>query len=342
MRCYHPPRGYGKRRLMRNVRLTVLILALIPAAFLHAPKPATSVAQTVQRVDLLPAIRAAGGLDELGPFEIVGAWRLTSQHKNFGNFSALVRDRAGMMIALGDRGGIMRFSPPDQPGPWRTYIGKLLSGDRSQRSSAYDAESAALDPASGRLLVGYEGGVAMFDYPADLGLPAPIPLPVLLQWPDNQGPEAMVRLADGRTIILGEVYARWFDRRVHGGLLFPGKPRPFESPARFEIEMPEGCRPSDLAQLPDGRVLVLGRTLSAQGFRTTILAFDPAEIRAGNKIMPHLLATISKPGIRENYEGMTTLRDSDGNLAVWLISDSNQMAWAQRTLLLKLRLNAAN
>jgi hypothetical protein len=327
---------------MRIVRLAVLIFALIPAAFLHAPKPLPSVVQMVRRADLLPAIRVARSASELGPFELVGAWHLTSEHKNFGNFSALVRDRAGSMIALGDRGGIMKFSPPDRPGRWRTQIGKLLSGDRSQRSLAYDAEAATLDPASGRLLVSYEGGAAMFDYPADLSRPTPIPLPVLLEWPDNQGPEAMTRLADGRTIILGEVYARWFNRRTHGGLLFRGKPRPFENPARFEIEMPEGLRPSELTQLPDGRVLVLGRTLSLQGFRTTISVFDPAEIRAGNKIMPRLLATISKPSIRENYEGMTAFRDADGSTVVWLISDSNHMVWAQRTILLKLRLKPAN
>ena len=41
---------------------------------------------------------------------------------------------------------------------------------------------------------------------------------------------------------------------------------------------------------------------------------------------------------RENYEGMTAFRDADGSTVIWLISDSNHMVWAQRTLLLKLRL----
>jgi hypothetical protein len=35
---------------------------------------------------------------------------------------------------------------------------------------------------------------------------------------------------------------------------------------------------------------------------------------------------------------MTVTRDADGAVAVWLIADSNLMVWAQRTLLLKLRL----
>jgi hypothetical protein len=34
---------------------------------------------------------------------------------------------------------------------------------------------------------------------------------------------------------------------------------------------------------------------------------------------------------------MTVTREADGGEAIWLISDNNQMVWAQRTLLLKLR-----
>jgi hypothetical protein len=326
---------------MRIMRLAVLILALIPAAFLHAPSPRLSVEQIVRRVDLMPEIRAAGRTagraGDLGPFELVGAWRLTSKHRNFGNYSALVHDRAGMLIAVSDRGGIMRFSPPDRPGRWFAHIGKLLAGDRRKRPLPYDAESAALDPVSGRLLVGYEDAPAMFDYPADRATPTRISLPVLREWPGNQGPEAMTTLADGRTIVLGEVYSRWFDRRAHPGLLFPGKPRDRENPARFEIMMPEGFRPTELAQLPDGRVLVLGRSLSARGFSSTISAFDPSEVRVGKMLTPRLIARITRPDLHENYEGMTSVRDADGSIAIWLISDSNKMAWAQRTLLLKLR-----
>lgn len=177
----------------------------------------------------------------------------------------------------------------------------------------------------------------MFEYPADRALPERISLPVLREWSNNQGPEAMTKLADGRTIVLGEVYSHWFDRRAHPGFVFPGRPHNQENPARFEITMPEGFRPTELAQLPDGRVLVLGRTLTASGFVSVIAAFDPTQIRAGAMLIPRLIATISRPDIRENYEGMTCVRDADGSIAVWLISDSNTTVWAQRTLLLKLR-----
>ena len=55
-------------------------------------------------------------------------------------------------------------------------------------------------------------------------------------------------------------------------------------------------------------------------------------------ITPQVLARIDDPRIRENYEGMTVTREKDGSQAIWLISDSNEMVWAQRTLLLKLRI----
>ncbi len=165
-----------------------------------------------------------------------------------------------------------------------------------------------------------------------------IPLPVLAEWPKNQGPEAMTLLADGRTVIVGESYVRWQDRTRHPGLIFPGIPRPRENPARFELVLPAGYRPSELAQMPDGRMLVLGRNFSLAGFRSLIAIFAPRDIRAGTVITPRVIARIDDPRIRDNYEGMTVTREADGSQLVWLVSDSNEMVLMQRTLLLKLRI----
>ena len=324
---------------MRAIKLALLIAALIPAVYLKAPKPPLVADGRVERQDLMPALRAEGPLPETGAPQLVGAWRLTGRDHNFGNFSGLAQ-AGGALVTVSDRGGVMWFSRPDRRGPWQTRLTRLVSADWRTHPHYTDAESVAVGPGTGNLLVGYEDAAAMERFSDDLAVRTLIPLPVLSEWPPNQGPEAMTRLADGRTVMIGEAYAQWFDRTRHTGLIFPGEPRPNEAPARFELRMPPGYRPCELAQMPDGRLLVLGRNFSFAGFRSLIGIFAPSDVRRGAAITPRVIARIDDPRIRDNYEGMTITREPDGSSAIWLISDSNAMVWAQRTLVLKLRLAA--
>ena len=66
-------------------------------------------------------------------------------------------------------------------------------------------------------------------------------------WGWNTGPEAMVRLADGRFIVVREGF---FGER-HAGLLFAGDPLAVkQAPRHFVLAGPPGFRPTDMAQLP--------------------------------------------------------------------------------------------
>ena len=322
---------------MRAYKVTLLILALIPTFYLRSPEPPPITDRRIELIDLMPALRRAEALPDTGSLQLLGAWQLTSGHRDFGNFSGLAQSGSGF-VAVGDRGGVLWFSRPDQAGPWATQLTRLIQLNWRKYRYPTDAESVAVGPGTRDLLVGYEGAPAMERYSPDLARRTRIPLPVLDEWPGNQGPEAMTRLGDGRTVIVGEVYARWLDRTLHPGLLFPGTPRPYENPARFTVRMPTGFRPTELAQMPDGRMLVLGRSFGFTGFRSVIAVFAASEIHSGGVIAPQVIARIGDPRIRENYEGMTVTREPDGSQAIWLISDSNAMVWAQRTLLLKLRL----
>lgn len=322
---------------MRAFKLALLILALIPTFYLREPTPTPISDRRIGLMDLMPALRAAGPLPATGRLQLVGAWQLTSGHRDFGNFSGLAQTGGGF-VTVGDRGGILWFPRPDQAGPWRTRLDRMIHLEWRKHPFETDAESIAVDPGTRELLVGYEDAQILERFSPDLAKRTRIPLPVLREWPGNQGAEAMTRLTDGRTVIVGEVYARWLDRTLHPGLIFPGEPRPGETPARFTVRMPPGFRPTELAQMPDGRVLILGRSFGLSGFRSVIAIMAPAAIRQGATIAPQPIARIDDPRICENYEGMTVTRDPDGSAAIWLISDSNQMVWAQRTLLLKLRL----
>jgi hypothetical protein len=139
--------------------------------------------------------------------------------------------------------------------------------------------------------------------------------------------------------MLQEGYASLFSRTLHNGFIFAGLPRNHESPGRFKLVMPDGYRPTELARLPDGRLLLLGRKFTLGGFRSLIALLDPATIRANATVTPRVVARITDPRVCDNYEGMTVTPEGDGAVAVWLISDSNDMVLLQRTLLLKLRVD---
>lgn len=330
-------------RFLKPSLIVSLLLActLLPLTWLRGPAPVPNNDPRIAITDLMPSLRAEDRgriARELGPFALAGAWQLASDNALFGNYSALGQFADGTLIAFGDRNDALYFTPPDRPGPWRAEMYRPIEGSSRRGYIDVDAESLFIDPVRQDLFVGYEGSPYYYHFSRTLSWRETIPAPVLDRWNGNQGPEAMARLADGRVVVIGELYARWFSRRLHPALLYPGMPRPDEMPALFEVEMPEGFRPTELALLPDGRLLVLGRKLTLAGFRTTISIADPAAIRPGGVLPTRELARITDPRLRENYEGMTVTRDADGAVAVWLIADSNLMVWAQRTLLLKLRL----
>lgn len=323
---------------MRALKLSLLIVALVPTLWFYGPKPPPPRDTRIGLVDLMPVLR--GSLPATGVLQLEGAWQITGRVRTLGTLSSLAQTQGGL-VSVGDRGGILWFARPDRPGPWHARLASLVNLEWRKYRYPTDAESVFVEPGGDDLIVGYEDAPTLERFSPDLARRSRIPLPVLAEWTENQGPEAMTRLADGRTVIIGETYARWFDRTRHPALIFPGTPRPIETPQRFELVMPAGYRPSDLAQMPDGRLLVLGRHFSLMGFQSVVAVFAPQDVRPGAAITPKVVARIDDPRIRDNYEGMTVTREADGSQMVWLISDSNEMVWAQRTLVLKLRIGPA-
>ena len=94
---------------MRALKLALLILALLPAVYCHAPKPPPVRDTRVALVDLMPALRTSGRLPDTGALQLVGAWQLRSGNSNFGNFSGLAQT-GGDFVTVGDRGGVLWFA----------------------------------------------------------------------------------------------------------------------------------------------------------------------------------------------------------------------------------------
>jgi len=267
--------------------------------------------------------------------EVAGAWHLTSPNDHFSGYSALLPMGDGTLLALSDHGRQLRFAPPGAP-PRTPSLGLFARLDDDDKRQL-DLEAATLDPATGTLWAAYEFANRIERYDTDF-VPAGSIRPMEMRgWPSNRGPEAMVRLGDGRFIVLAEGSPRWFAEEVPG-LLFPGDPVRAARPERFRFRGPEDFVPVDMAQMPDGRVLILLRAVRwnlPPHFEGKLVVADPAEIAPGQPWPWREIAHLAEPLPMDNYEGLTVEPAGDGKLALWLISDDNR-SWFQRTLLLKL------
>lgn len=269
----------------------------------------------------------------LGAFELEGAWALTSGLKGFGSYSALLAMPGGRLLALDDGGGWLAFSPPGAAaGPVRHG----LEFPRNWRIS--DVESATRNPATGEVWLGREGLNAISRHGPDLRLRESSRPAAMAGWGSNSGAEAMVRLGDGRFIVLEEGRIAMPALVSHQALLFAGDPTLGAPLTRFTFEGPADFAPTDMAQLPDGRVLIVMRRLVwplPRRFAGQILIADPVAIRAGGTWHGQEVASLTSTLPVDNFEGLAIEPRSDGRVTVWLISDDNNVA-SQRTLLWKL------
>jgi len=316
---------------MRKVALLlVVMLGLAPGTWLWSPRPPPDQRQILDiRALQLPDV-------DLGPLEPAGAWVLDSPNGAFGSYSALLALGDGTLLAASDKGGMMYFTPPGARAK-SVRIG-YFGQDGNRPKWQLDIESMTRDPASGQIWLGFEGDNRIERFDSGFSAAATVRPEAMRGWPGNHGPEAMVRLADGRFVVLAESERRWSGEEVPG-LLFPADPVAGADPIAFRFVSPAGYQPVDMAELPDGRALILLRKVVwgvPPGFAGKLVVADPATIRAGEVWRAAPLADLVAPLPSDNFEGLAVAPDGRGGVVLWLISDDNDSI-AQRTLLLRLR-----
>lgn len=276
-----------------------------------------------------------------GRLRYLGGVRLTSPDLAFSGYSALSVD-GDRFTLLSDRGNLVRFR---MRGDWRPTDVRFADLPGGPGVSAYkgdrDSESLAHDPATGEFWVGFEAHNAIFRFDPVFRRTQGVAFPdAMKRWPLNGGPESMVRLADGRFLVIGET------ARPRGGpvaqremLLFPGDPTASgRAPIHLAYVPPAGYDPSDAALLPDGRLLVLVRRFAVRTlFTVKIELVDIRGAKAGEVLRGTEIADFSPPFQHDNFEGLAVQREGE-SLVLWMISDDNEQWW-QQTLLLKFRLD---
>jgi hypothetical protein len=275
---------------------------------------------------------------KIGAFTFLGAWEIQSENQDFGGFSALTALRDGRFLAISDAGTMAVFSPPGAP--YRRSFIVPLPGAFGPKVGFRDrdSEGIAYDPISGNIWISYEGNPAIRRLSPSLSRVNGITRPAALRaWKGNSGGEALVRLSDGRFILFSEDQER--NDGSFEALLFQGDPVEKNSKLiEFGYHPPQGYKPTDALELPDGRILILNRRIAfPNGFSAKLTLADPKAIKAEEAIKGQVIATIKSPIIVDNFEGIT-LTQEKGQTIIWLISDNNFNIW-QRTLLMKFAIN---
>jgi hypothetical protein len=322
---------------MRILYSVLLLLLLIPSwtGMKRIPllgKDATFEAHEVVLDEADPTRRRVGQLTWLGGVQ------LSSIDPAFGGFSSL-HVAGDHFTLLSDGGDIVRFRMDSQ---WRLRnrsFAELPAGPGTGWfKQDRDSESMTVDPVSGRIWVGFERANAIWRYAPDFirGETHAAP-PAMADWPENEGPEAIVRLAKGGFVVIAETRP-WRHGKGRAAIRFAGDPteKP-KSGFAFSYVPPKGYNPSDVTELPDGRLLVLNRGYKPPlTFSAKLTIVDSAAIRPGAVVQGREIATLAAPLIHDNFEGVAATREGAATI-VWIVSDDNQL-WLQRSLLLKFRL----
>jgi len=273
---------------------------------------------------------------QVGALEFIAAWELRSRNADFGGVSALVSVGNSRFVGIGDAGTVIGFRLTEDGRIDRATIAPLPNVHGPNISyKDRDSEGLAYDPDSGQYWVSFEGKHAIRRYSKSFAQQTGMIRPAILQkLPRNKGAESIVRLQDGRFIIIAES----LDDEMHSAWVFSGDP--IESATTitpFTFRPPVGYRVTDGVQLPDGRIVLLNRAIGfPSGFTAKVSLLNPDSIGRNRVLSADVIASLAPPLLVDNMEGIAVTGDGD-KLFLWLISDNN-FTLLQRTILMKFRL----
>lgn len=321
--------------MQRTLLALLLFLLLAPLPGSQNTRPAPNLTQQLDAL-AVPGVRTG---ERFGALTLAEAWDISSGHHKFGGVSglALTGDRAFLMVS--DIGYRLRLTlsadglatanrfqklPPPRPG----YRGK----------HHYDGEAVAFDSATGRYWTAMEGTGQVWSFAADDRRTLRTRQDVFESWPDNGGVEALAWLPGGRFIGLSESPGLSGRRE---GVLFAGDPGdPKTATTRFFYDTGGQGDVTEVAALPDGRVIIVHRLLGLSPvFTTSIAIADPRGLKAGATLTSRNIAAIRDPRLAENYEGAAVAEGPDG-VSLWLVSDDNLQDW-QTTRLVRFVIDPA-
>jgi hypothetical protein len=272
-------------------------------------------------------------LRQTGKLLYLAGWTMRSDHPDFGGWSAMVPHKSGLRL-ISDAGAMLDIPFPS---------GSAITGQLSEIPKGcgfhwikekQDSESLTVDPVSGQSWIGLENSNLLCRFSGERGPATSIARPEMKDWQVAYGPEAMVRLRDGRMLVFAEADPD-DSGQLTPVLVFKGDPlNPAITPVSAILDRPPGYLPVDAAELPDGRLLVLYRLFSArQWFRNRLYIMNmPKDVRPGMLLKGKEIARLEAPTLVDNFEALAVTQEKRRTI-IWLASDDNFWPLQQSYLL---------
>ena len=319
-----------------------LALALIALATATAAALADPIVVETSRVPLNVEDREH---TVVGRLAFLGGLELHSEDPRFGGLSGLSIGAGGRrLVAVSDAGywfeadivldedGCLAGLENAALWPLRGLEGSPLEGKRAGDAEAVEAVGASA------YVVAFERDHRLWRYDTAAGLGAARPIALdppagLDLAPDNRGIEALAALPDDRLLAITEG-ALDGAGDLRGWLVEDG----VAAPLGYRIT--PFFRPTDLAALPSGDVVVLERSfIPPASLAARIRIVAAAEVVPGARLRGAEIAHLKPPLIVDNFEGLAVHQDARGRTVLYLVSDDNYNP-LQRTLLLRFELVA--
>ena len=319
-------------------RIVVLALALSLVAC-AAEAPVAAQKQDRRAVTRTPLAKLDLPLTVPGGASLVGAWEIRSTLPISG-LSAMALDGERLLLAT-DNGDLFQTSCPaarplDACSTTWEYDGRLIA----RGAPRADLEALAIRP-DRSVVLGLENRPRLASRQGDAGSGYRIgklpDAPDLGFLPNNEGPEAMTALPDGRLIVIPE---GGVDGEGRATVLLQNGAGLWQ---RRSLDLPQtGLRPTEAAVAGDYLFMLLRGVGILSGWQGMVLVLpltalnDPADALP----QPVPIADLHDAAFTDNFEAMAVRRLQDGSYSLLIGSDDNGFI-LQRPLLLALRWTAA-
>lgn len=189
--------------MLRSLRLSFLLATLFLASSSakvgQMPIPRQKVHITLRAV---PLFNELNQLRQTGRLVYMGGWIMTSRQPDFGGWSAMLRTPNGLRL-LSDAGAMLDMPLP-QGNAVTGLIVELSRGcGMHWNKEMHDSDPMTRDPATGSVWVGLEKYNRIYRIDAD-GRVREVRRREMAKWEISYGAESMVRLRDGRFLVIAE------------------------------------------------------------------------------------------------------------------------------------------
>ncbi len=291
-------------------------------------------------------------LTSVGKLHYMGGLKITSSKRYFGGISSFVVSPEGdQILGISDRG------------LW--LIADLVYGQNNHLADIENARMAPLKQLSGKIkpardaealtAVDGAGYVVSFESPHTLRYFqathaynydslffasaqkvtfAPILPNSFASLPKNLGIEALTTLPDGRMLAFSENTLTKKDKTFsQGWLIGHGKVE------KLGFEVSPSYRPTDMATLPNGDILVLERHFSlAKGMAARLTRISAKLINTDKIIKGEVIADLAYPFNLDNMEALAVRENAKGEIIIYIMSDNNYNR-LQRNILMMFKLD---